>query len=413
MRFKMTIKEVAKLAGVSSAAVSRYLNGGPLSQKKKEQIAKAIEETGYRPNLMAKTMRTGKVRQIGIIVPRIFSESVNQVMDGLAEEFLEKDYLTLLGYSDKRKDRELQYLEMMQSNRVAGIILMATTLSDIKRLSLEKCSVPLVITGQNFDGFPCVYHDDKGAVKELTSLMIAKGRKKIVYIGVFEDDKAAGLARSEGVQEALREAGFDADQLPIVIADFDTRSGYTCMIGLLEKYPDLDGVICATDIIAHGAMYALKERGKRIPEDVSIAGVGDNWADLVSMPKLTTAHLYHKRCGSEAARMLLKMIGEAGQESGEEGKPAGAGEPGSVRKSSAGAEEPAAAETSGTAGSAGATGEQPFEAGNPVTAGEPAAWGKSVDKTAAENSGAASSGKDRKNTDHIKLGYRIIERESL
>ena len=199
----MTIKEVAKLAGVSSAAVSRYLNGGPLSQKKKEQIAKAIEETGYRPNLMAKTMRTGKVRQIGIIVPRIFSESVNQVMDGLAEEFLEKDYLTLLGYSDKRKDRELQYLEMMQSNRVAGIVLMGTTLSEIKRMSLENCTVPLVVTGQKYSGLHCVYHDDRGGVRELTQRMIAKGRSRIAYIGVREDDLAAGLARREGFLEAL------------------------------------------------------------------------------------------------------------------------------------------------------------------------------------------------------------------
>ena len=84
----MTIKEVARLAGVSSAAVSRYLNGGPLSKEKKDRIARAIEETGYRPNLMAKTMRTGKVQQIGIIVPRIFSESANQVIFGLAEELL-------------------------------------------------------------------------------------------------------------------------------------------------------------------------------------------------------------------------------------------------------------------------------------------------------------------------------------
>ena len=136
----MTIKEVARLAGVSPAAVSRYLNGGPLSKEKRERVAQAIEETGYRPNLMAKTMRTGRMRQVGIIVPRIFSESVNQVMDGIAEELLEKDYLTVLGYSDKNKDRELQYLEMMQSNRVAGIILMATTLSDIKKISLENCA---------------------------------------------------------------------------------------------------------------------------------------------------------------------------------------------------------------------------------------------------------------------------------
>ena len=310
----MTIKEVAKLAGVSSAAVSRYLNGGPLSQKKKEQIAKAIEETGYRPNLMAKTMRTGKVRQIGIIVPRIFSESVNQVMDGLAEEFLEKDYLTLLGYSDKRKDRELQYLEMMQSNRVAGIVLMGTTLSEIKRLSLENCTVPLVVTGQKYDGLPCVYHDDRGGVRELTQRMIAKGRKRIAYIGVREDDLAAGLARREGFTEALEGAGMSVDKSLIRIADFDAQSGYLCMQELLEACPDLDGVICATDIIAHGAVNALKRNGRRIPGDVSIAGVGDNWADLIISPTLTTVHLHHRRCGMLAARMLLELIGEEGDE---------------------------------------------------------------------------------------------------
>ena len=150
----MTIKEVAQLAGVSAAAVSRYLNGGPLSQEKKEKIAWAIEETGYRPNLMAKTMRTGKVRQVGIIVPRIFSESVNQMMDGIAEELLEKGYLTVLGYSDPRKDRELQYFDMMQSNRVAGIILMGTAFSDYKKSALAGSTVPLVVTGQCIDELP-------------------------------------------------------------------------------------------------------------------------------------------------------------------------------------------------------------------------------------------------------------------
>lgn len=304
----MTIKEVAKLAGVSSAAVSRYLNGGPLSKEKKERIARAIEETGYRPNLMAKTMRTGKVRQIGIIVPRIFSESVNQIMDGIAEELFERDYMTLLGYSDTRKDRELQYLNIMQNNRVAGIILMATTLSEIKKQTLEKCTIPLVITGQEFDSLPCVFHDDRGAVRELTARMIEKGRRRLVYIGVLEEDKAAGLERRIGAQEALRAAGLDADDLPRVIADFNAQSGYEAMHRLLESHPDLDGVICATDIIAHGAMKALKEKGRRVPEDVSIAGVGDNWADMISVPRLTTAHLHQRRCGSEAARMLLSLI---------------------------------------------------------------------------------------------------------
>ena len=304
----MTIKEVARLAGVSPAAVSRYLNGGPLSKDKRARVARAIEETGYRPNLMAKTMRTGRVRQIGIIVPRIYSEAVNLMMEGITEELLSVDYLTVLGYSDTNRDRELQYLDIMQSNRVAGIILMATTITDIKKSSLENCSVPLVITGQNFDGINCVYHDDFNAMRELTELFIRKGGKKFVYIGAPESDPAAGRARREGAQEALRRAGFDAEGLPVRTADFDSRGGYMAMQELLEKYPDLDSVVCATDVIAHGAMKALREKGRRVPDDVRIAGIGNNWADLVSQPELTTVQLFQKRCGSEAARLLLKLI---------------------------------------------------------------------------------------------------------
>ena len=317
----MTIKEVARLAGVSPAAVSRYLNGGPLSKDKKERVARAIEETGYRP-------RTGRVRQIGIIVPRIYSESVNLLMEGITEELLAMDYLTVLGYSDtnRDRDRELQYLDTMQNNRVAGIILMGTTLTDIKKSSLENCSVPLVITGQNFDGLHCVYHDDFNAMRELTELFIQKGGKKFVYIGAPESDLAAGLARREGAQEALRRAGFDADQLPVRTANFNAQDGYAAMLKLLEKYPDLDSVVCATDVIAHGAMKALREKGRRIPEDVKIAGIGNNWADLVSQPELTTVQLYQKRCGSEAARLLLKLIEREEQDAG----PNSEEEPGNV-----------------------------------------------------------------------------------
>ena len=293
----MTIKEVARLAGVSPAAVSRYLNGGPLSKDKKERVARAIEETGYRPNLMAKTMRTGRVRQIGIIVPRIYSESVNLLMEGITEELLAMDYLTVLGYSDTNRDRELQYLDTMQNNRVAGIILMATTLTDIKK-----------------------------SMRELTELFIQKGGKKFVYIGAPESDLAAGLARRKGAQEALRRAGFDADQLPVRIATFNAQDGYAAMLELLEKYPDLDSVVCATDVIAHGAMKALREKGRRIPEDVKIAGIGNNWADLVSRPELTTVQLYQKRCGSEAARLLLKLIEREEQDAG----PNSEEEPGNV-----------------------------------------------------------------------------------
>ena len=312
----MTIKEVAALAGVSPAAVSRYLNGGSLSEEKRAAVKKAIEETGYRPNPMAQTMRTGRINQVGVIVPRLHSDSVSRITAGATQKLFEEGYMTLLGCTDHDPEKENRYLHLMQESQVAGIILMGSIFTPEIAEAVRSCRVPVVITGQNFEGLPCVFHDDFNAVRELTALMIRKGAKRIVYIGVLEEDKAAGLARREGCQEALRSAGFDADNMPRRIADFEAQSGYRAMLELLAENPDLDGVICATDIIAHGAMKALKEKGRRIPEDVMIAGVGDNWADLISTPTLTTAMLHQKRCGLEAAKLLLRLIEEEENKSG-------------------------------------------------------------------------------------------------
>ncbi len=306
----MTIKEVARLADVSSAAVSRYLNGGPLSKEKKARIKKAIEETGYRPNLMAQTMRTGKINQIGIILPKIYSESASRIVSGIAEELYEENYMTVLGCTETDAARELRYIDIMQNNRVAGLILMGTTMTEEKAEAMRNCSIPLVVTGQNFPGFPCVYHDDFHAVKDLTELMLRKGRKKIVYLGVTEEDAAAGISRRKGAQAALEDAGLDGENMPRICTSFDAEGGFWAMTELLEAYPDLDGVVCATDSIALGAMNALKSKGIQVPEQVSIAGVGDSWAGTVAHPTLTSVHLHYRQCGMYAARMLLKLVNE-------------------------------------------------------------------------------------------------------
>lgn len=304
----MTLKEVAALAGVSPSAVSRYLNGGSLSEDKSVRIRQAIEQTGYHPNAAAQTLRTGKLRQVGVIVPRIHTVWVSQVTSGIEGVLSARGYLTMLGCTDGDDLQELRYLDMMQANHVAGIILMGTALTPAKADAFRSCRVPLVITGQNFPGLPCVYHDDFGAARELTSRLIQRGRRKLVYLGVDERDAAVGTARRKGVQAALREAGLDWQQLPCSAGDYTTDSGIAGMRRLLEQHPDLDGVICATDAIAHGAMRALREAGRRLPEDVSIAGVGNSWFNEFSQPRLTTARLFQEECGRDAAGILLQML---------------------------------------------------------------------------------------------------------
>lgn len=306
----MTIKEIAQMAGVSSTAVSRYLNGGSLSQEKRAAIAAVIRQTGYRPAAAAQALRSKVTDYVGVIVPKISSDAVSRVTIGITQVLSEEGYLCLLANTDNDPERELDYLSLFESRSVAGIILMATVLTPRHEDAIRACSVPLVIAGQQCEGVPCVYHDDFNAARELTQRLIQRGRRRLAYIGVTEQDVAVGQRRRQGVRAALTQAGLEAD-IPTRLSPFTVEGGRSAMEALLAEYPDLDGVMCATDLIAMGAMEALRTAGKRLPEEVSVAGIDDSWAGVHVSPKLSTAHFYYETCGAEAARMLLSLTGQS------------------------------------------------------------------------------------------------------
>ena len=308
----MTISDIAKMAGVSSAAVSRYLNGGPLSEQKRAVIREVVEKTGYRPDTAAQTLRTGRVNQVGVIAPSISSQSVGQLTAGIASELDARNYLMLLGNTELDEQRELGYLTAMQRNHVAGIILMGSYYSPQLARAFKNCRVPLVVTGQRFPDVPCVYNDDRSAARELAERMLQRGRKQLVYIGGTERDQATGIARRQGVQDAMNAAGMDGSQLPrICCSAFTMEEGERCMTELLTCCPHLDGVVCLTDTVALGAMRALKKAGRTVGQQVSLAGIGDSWVGDVVEPGLTTVRFYQKQVGEEAARMLLQMLEQA------------------------------------------------------------------------------------------------------
>ena len=305
----MTISDIAKMAGVSSAAVSRYLNGGPLSEQKRAVIQAVVEKTGYSPDTAAQTLRTGKVRQVGVIVPSISSQSVGQITSGIAAELGASRYLMLLADTELDEQMELEYLTALQRNHVAGIILLGYDSSPQLCKALKDCRVPVVVTGQRFADLPCVYNDDRSAARDLTRKMLEHGRRNIVYIGGSEQDAATGIARRQGVQDPLNAAGLDGDKLPrLCCSAFTMEEGERCMNELLACCPDLDGVVCVTDTVALGAMRALRAAGRAIGTQVSLAGIGDSWVGGVVEPGLTTVRFYQKQVGVEAARMLLQML---------------------------------------------------------------------------------------------------------
>lgn len=307
----MNISEFAEYAGVSKSAVSRYFNNGYLGDDKREKIEKAIEETGYSPSISAQAIKTRVTKLVGVIIPKLSSESCARITEGISQVLYEHGYQILLVNTANDYNKEIEYLDLFRQNRVDGVIFLATVFTDVHRSLLKKMHIPVVITGQEYKGFSCVCYDDFGAAYALTELMLHKGAVCPAYIGVTDDDKAAGEARHKGFLKALADNDISLDKHNSITAEFNIDSGYSCAKKIFSCHQNPDCIFCATDNIAAGAILYCRENGIKIPEDVMICGVGNSKIGAITAVPLTSARLHYKTAGIEAAQMLLNSIGRA------------------------------------------------------------------------------------------------------
>lgn len=306
----MTISDIAKMAGVSSAAVSRYLNNGYLSAEKKEAIRAVIEKTGYMPSRQAQVLRTKKTNLIGVIIPNIDSESVARMVAGVTGVLNAAGYETLLANTENNIEKELSYLNIFKNNRVDGIIFVATILTKRHKEILKEMTIPIVMLGQKSELLPCIYHDDYHAAYDIARELIKGGCKRPALIGVTKKDIAVGAHRLQGFLDACRDAGIEVDGNRLRTGPFSLQSGYDNAARIMEKYPDTDALFCLTDRIATGAVIYLKENGISIPGQVSVCGFGHSRTSRVITPSLTTVHFYYRTCGEKGADLLLSLLQE-------------------------------------------------------------------------------------------------------
>ena len=304
----MTISEIAKLAGVSNTAVSRYLNHGYLSAEKREAIARVIAETGYRPSVQAQVLRTGKTKTIGIILPKIDSYSISNVVAGIIGVLEKSGYQTLLADTFNNPEKELESLNIFNEQRVDGVILIATVFTPRHHAALQNCKVPVVIVGQQLNGYSCVYHDDYNAIYELTQLVIRKGGRRLGYLGARMDDRAVGQERHRAYCDAVKAAGLEEQAEHAVVASFSIESGKEQARQLWETYGPLDAVVCATSRMAVGVLQYLRSIGKRVPQDVMLTGQGDSTLCRVCSPSITSVRYAYEESGKIAAEMLLEKL---------------------------------------------------------------------------------------------------------
>lgn len=304
----MNVSEIAKLSDVSCATVSRYFNGGYVSAQKREAIRKVVEETGYRPSMQAQTLRTKKTKMIGVIVPKIASQSIGRMAEGMLSVLNEKGYQMLLAVTQNDPQKELEYLAAFHGRQVDGVILAATELTAEHKQALKRLSVPYVITGQQLKGSFCIFHDDYHATYDLTKYILEKGRKTPGYISATQKDQAVGVQRYLGFKDAVCGLGRMELAENFVTAAFTVASGYEKTKELFAKCRNLDALICATDTMAAGAMQYFREFGVKVPEQVLVAGQGDSDLAKMTSPPFITVHYAYEKSGELAVQMLMDQL---------------------------------------------------------------------------------------------------------
>ncbi len=306
---KMTIKEIAELAGVSTATVSKILNAKDqdISESTRKRVLDIVEREGYIPNGIAKSLRIKNTKTIGIIMPDVMNLFFSELARGVEDAAEKKGYSVILCNSDNKESKEEKYIQILQEKMVDGIILTASE-NSVKR-SLRRRKIPMVLLDRDISTDEKVGRitvDNEEGTYNATKLLIEKGCKNIGFISSNKTTKSSGQ-RLRGYENAILESKINLDKDKIFLQNYTIETGYKGTVSLLEK-TNIDGICCGNDLIAIGAIKALKERGIKIPQDVKVIGFDDISISKYMDPPLTTIRQPIYEMGEEAVGMLIDVI---------------------------------------------------------------------------------------------------------
>ncbi|MGC5011702.1 LacI family DNA-binding transcriptional regulator [Streptosporangium sp. DT93] len=311
MRARPTLEKVAARAGVSRATASRVVNGSTrVAPQIREAVTRAVEELGYVPNQAARSLVTQRADSVALVFPepatRVFSEdpTFSGIIRGVSMEIEEADkqlVLMLTGLSGG-----YQRVERYATNgHVDGVIIASMHGTDPLPGVLARRGVPVVCSGRPSvpSSLPYVDMDNVGGAERAVRHLVEGGRRRIAAIA-GPQDMIAGIDRLAGYRSVLR----DSDRRSIIaVGDFTRESGTAAMRQLLADDPDIDAVFVANDLMALGAMLALRQAGRQVPGDVALVGFDDIPAAAYAEPSLTTVRQPTEEMGRRLARMVLDL----------------------------------------------------------------------------------------------------------
>lgn len=314
-----SIKDVAKEAGVSIATVSRVLNDiDVVNEETKKKVLDAIKKLGYRPNIVARSLKTQRTKTVGIVVPDISSQFYPEIVRGAEDVANIYDYNVMLCNSDYDMDKEKEYLKVLKEKMVDGVLYMSSALEEDTVELIDELDIKTVLveTKDTEGKIPSVIIDNVKATYDSTKHLLDKGCKNIAFLGKQRSANNACASRYEGYEKALNESGIEIDENIVYLDQLRVATGYEGVKNIIENNKKIDGIVCASDEIAMGAINSLRDKGIGVPEDVKVIGFNNIYSASVFYPKLTTVAQPMYDMGSLAMRMLIKLINQKTLEKG-------------------------------------------------------------------------------------------------
>ena len=314
----MTIKDLAKKTGYGVATVSRVLNNHPnVSEKARAVIMKAVEESGFELNDNAKQLKQQHSNSILMVVKGTSNEMFSSLVEYIQSEIAKTEYPLLVDYIDEDDNEVLRTVRLCREKKPLGILILGGNMEHFKS-DFEKIEVPCVLVSSDASDLPfknlsSVSTDDRLAAKCAMDKLIELGHRRFAIVGGDRNTSDTGRLRFEGCLDSCIEHGIDFDKdKDYVGVRFSYQDGYDATCLLLKNKRDFTALFAAADVMAIGAIRALKDNGLRVPEDISVFGFDGLALGSFLVPKLSTVEQFVRKMAVQSVEILLDSIENGG-----------------------------------------------------------------------------------------------------
>ncbi|MBM7561683.1 substrate-binding domain-containing protein [Fusibacter tunisiensis] len=307
---KITIKEIAELAGVSKATVSRVLNNSkPVSDDVRQRVLEVIENTNFKPNAVARSLSLSKTHLIGMILPDLANPVFSRIISGIESYLRAHDYSLLITATDFDVEMKIRHINILKEKGVDGLILVTDHGDEAFQKELANFGKPVVMIGteSSVESIPVVQIDNYKAASEATQYLVDLGHKRIGMIRGPLSDPYAGKMRFDAYKSVLEPLGLFCPER-VVEGWYSFDEGYSGMTALIKRSPIPTAVFCSSDLMAIGAMKCALDQGYQVPDEIAFIGFDDVQIAKMYNPALTTVRQPFEEKGRIAIHRLIDMI---------------------------------------------------------------------------------------------------------